>query len=268
MDPNQMKKEPIHYVHPICYNNHHRIHIGLVGVGGTGSLVLRELARINMALINLDRPGINVTAYDSDFVSLSNVGRQLFSENDIGTNKAVAAISKVNRAWGYDWKAIPERFDSKFVVSKRNPAIIISAVDSVEARRKMVQCFSGKSNWNNRYDEGIGTTYYLIDSGNGDTYGQIQVMTFHKIRQPKKSEFKTFDSIKSVLDAYKGSTSKPDEPSCSLAQALGRQDLMTNLFMATTIASLVWKMLHKNYLTERGAYINVADLTMRPIPLE
>ncbi|HRS66591.1 MAG TPA: hypothetical protein P5519_11970, partial [Spirochaetia bacterium] len=82
-----------------------------------------------------------------------------------------------------------------------------------------------------------------------------------------KTDYHTLDEIKSVLDIYPKKSLQQDGPSCSLAQALGRQDLMVNSMMANTICVMLWQMLRHNYLMYRGAYINLADLTMRPILL-
>ena len=257
-------KEKIHYVHPVLYNHHHPINIKLIGVGGTGCMVLRELGRINVALQKLERPGIHVIACDPDVVSESNVGRQLFLENDIGKNKAVSAISKINRVWGTSWIAEPIKHEHVF--PEQNPSIIISCVDSVEARRQIVESYQ-TGNPVTKNAEGTGTAYYLIDAGNGDNFGQVQVMTLREVKQPKKTDYHTLDEIKSVLDIYPKKSLQQDGPSCSLAQALGRQDLMVNSMMANTICVMLWQMLRHNYLMYRGAYINLADLTMRPILL-
>ena len=120
-----------HYVHPSIVSSRRPIDIALIGAGGTGSQVLSGLARMNQALKALGSPGVRVRVFDGDSVSLSNVGRQLFSPSDIGKNKAVVLVTRFNMFFGTSWEAYT------YDVSKglRLPGgIIISAVDNVEAK--------------------------------------------------------------------------------------------------------------------------------------
>ena len=70
----------------------HPITINLIGVGGTGSLILPRLARLDYALKLLDHSGLMVIAYYYDNVEEFNIGRQNFSVSDLGKNKSVAII--------------------------------------------------------------------------------------------------------------------------------------------------------------------------------
>ena len=73
----------------VVKNLHARqVSIALIGVGGTGSLVLSGLVRLNHAIRQLGHPGIEVNVYDPDFVTEANIGRQLFTTDEIGQNKA------------------------------------------------------------------------------------------------------------------------------------------------------------------------------------
>lgn len=250
-------KENIHYVHPLLYNDIHPIAIGVAGVGGTGTMVLRELARMNTALTMLGRQGLYVTAYDPDTVQPANLGRQLFGSSDLGRNKAEAIMSRINRTYGTEWVGIPR----KFRASLENPTILISCVDSIVERYNMFgNAFMGYKKHDN-----LGGLLYWIDSGNGQNFGQVIVGTSKKIRQPKSEKFQTIGKLPMPHEIFKNQKDEPNEPSCSLAQALGRQDLMINSMMAQIVCQQVWQMVRNNYLVNRGAYVNLSNLTMRPI---
>ena len=79
--------------------------IHVAGAGGTGSQVIANLARMNVALQALGHPGLHVTVFDPDIITEANIGRQLFSEADLGQGKATAAVTRVNRFFGTTWTA-------------------------------------------------------------------------------------------------------------------------------------------------------------------
>ncbi len=160
-----------HYVHPSIVSSRRPIDIALIGAGGTGSQVLSGLARMNQALKALGSPGLHVRVFDGDSVSTSNVGRQLFSPSDVGKNKAVVLVTRLNMFFGTSWEAYA------FNVSKglRLPGgIIISAVDDVEARYLVRDI--GKNS-------GI---VYWVDTGNTADTGQVVLGTFDKVDQPRE----------------------------------------------------------------------------------
>ena len=80
-----MKK--IHFTDRYLLNPRHPVTVFVIGAGGTGSQVITNLARMSMALQALGHPGLHVTVFDPDTVSQANIGRQLFSETELGLNK-------------------------------------------------------------------------------------------------------------------------------------------------------------------------------------
>ena len=81
-----MKK--IHFTDRYLLNPRHPVTVFVIGAGGTGSQVITNLARMSMALQALGHPGLHVTVFDPDTVSQANIGRQLFSETELGLNKS------------------------------------------------------------------------------------------------------------------------------------------------------------------------------------
>ena len=60
---------------------------------------------MNVALQVLGHPGLHVTVFDPDIITEANIGRQLFSETELGQCKATAAVTRVNRFFGTTWTA-------------------------------------------------------------------------------------------------------------------------------------------------------------------
>src|SRR5580704_2115494 len=99
------EKMNVHFIDNYLINPTNPVSINLIGTGGTGSQMLSALARINQSLIALQHPGLCVKAFDDDKVSEANLGRQLFSQSEIGLNKAAVLVNRLNRFFGTNWKA-------------------------------------------------------------------------------------------------------------------------------------------------------------------
>ena len=95
----------IHYTDNYLLKPYHPVTVFIIGAGGTGSQVITNLARMDTALQASGHPGLHVTLFDPDTVTQANIGRQLFSETELGMNKATAAVTRVNRFFGTAWKA-------------------------------------------------------------------------------------------------------------------------------------------------------------------
>ncbi|WP_316828717.1 hypothetical protein [Pedobacter miscanthi] len=56
-----------------------------------------------------------------------------------------------------------------------------------------------------------------------------------------------------------------DEPSCSLAEALNKQDLFINSVLANMGSSFLWQMLRTGIIENRGFFLNLGGLRTQPI---
>lgn len=120
----------MHFVAKYIQQPVHPVSVTLVGAGGNGGQMLSALARINTALIATGHPGLHVTVWDDDTVEEPNIGRQLFSWDDIGQNKAICLTSRFNRFYGTGWDARPERFTDDSPTGN----IVITCVDNISTR--------------------------------------------------------------------------------------------------------------------------------------
>lgn len=251
----------VHYVDNYLLNPSHKISVSLVGVGGTGSQVLTSLGRINYALCKLGHPGLFVTAYDDDIVTEANCGRQLFSVQEIGLNKAEALVTKVNAFFGTRWQSVPDMFGADS--PKAN--IVISCVDTVKAR---MDIDGNLRKLNSNYDDA--KFYYWLDFGNLSDRGQVILGTAgHAVGQPKKNK-NCAATLKSVTDYFNLNkvNEKNSGPSCSLAEALQKQDLFINSSLAQIGCALIWKMFTIGKLSSNGAFLNLDTMRVNPIMLE
>ena len=114
-----MKK--IHFTENYLLNPHHPVTVFVIGAGGTGSQVITNLARMSMALQALGHPGLHVTVFDPDTVSQANIGRQLFSEAELGLNKARSPGHTYQPFLRYSWTAEAKRFPIRNFLKKAQP---------------------------------------------------------------------------------------------------------------------------------------------------
>ena len=218
----------------------HDITVVLLGAGGNGSFMLTCLARINYALIALGKKGLFVTLIDHDAVSPSNVGRQLFSPSDIGKNKASVLIERVNRVYGTAWKSSEKKIEAGI---RLNGNLFISAVDNVEARRHFYMGFmDSKINI-----QDTKRAYYWLDMGNGKDFGQIILTDGKKI----PGLFQMFPDLRDDPD---------DGPSCSMQEALARQDLFVNSILTQYAGKMVWDLLSKETIEYHAVFVNLRNL--------
>lgn len=254
----------VHYTEAYIRHPQHRVTVDVIGCGGTGSHVLTGLARINMALAGLEHPGLQVRAWDPDEVSEHNIGRQIYSPADIGYNKALVLISRINRFYGTEWEAVPEKYVP--LHEKRKGNILITCTDTAESRIKVANHNYVISDKNKQpYDR----SYYWLDIGNKQNVGQVVLGTMLPVRQPKTTH-KTKASLKNVVKKFPAIKKVNDEdngPSCSMAEALNKQDLFINSLLAQLGCNLLWKLIKEGMITHHGCFVNIENFIVNPIKI-
>lgn len=260
----------IHYTAPYLLNPTNPVTVHLIGAGGTGSQVLTALAKMNHAMIALDHPGLHVTLWDADEVSKANLGRQLFAEAELGLNKAVALISRVNRFFGTNWKARPIQYRTKTATTHHREAnIIITCVDTVAARLEiggiLKRVLSDRSSRSSSQSQ----AYYWLDFGNSQASGQVILATVGEIKQGESDKFQPVASLPFITDEFgdllTASETEDNSPSCSVAEALLKQDLFINSTLANLGCGLLWNMFRQGKTHNRGLFLNLADLRSTPL---
>ena len=250
-----------HYIFQELTMPRDKIKVLFVGAGGTGSILLAGLARINHALVSLGHPGMMVYVFDGDDVSEANLARQLFSKSDLGLNKATVQVTRINSFFGVNWSSQPMMFTQR-TLSKADLffPLVISAVDNARARIVIRKAIKDKA-------------LYWLDTGNTFNTGQTILGTLKKIDQPKKRT-QTIDFLPTVIDLYPDIESMDTDslqgPSCSLEASLQRQSFFINQHIATSALRLIWDVMRKGCLTKAHGYIvNFESSTIeRALPID
>lgn len=272
-----MIRQRVHYTAEYLINPQHPITINVIGAGGNGSQVLTQLARIDHALRKLDHIGLHISCYDDDIVTDANLGRQLFSKADLGMNKSVVLVTRINQYFGSSWKAYPIKFDKTIPLTARNSNITITCVDSVSARKNIEKLITPSSkitkaknlNGLRETTEPFEKPYYWMDLGNSQSAGQFVIGTLCAIKQPKGNEaIQPIGGLATVFEKYpdfRTQKTKSTGPSCSLAEALQKQDLFINSFLVQAAMATLWKMFREAKIDHHGAFINLKTLSISPI---
>lgn len=241
MSTNHSGFDKIHYLKDSFIKTQHPINIAVAGIGATGSQFCRHLARIQGILESVDIY-MNVILFDPDIVEEHNVFKQVFSQGEIGVNKAMAVAIKTNRFYGTQWTAVPDKIEEKLLKGFRSDNwIIVSATDSVKARKKISELLYKTQN------------SYWLDMGNKSHHGQIIL-----------GDCK---SLPTIMDLYPNMKEDEFTPSCSVWDSISRQSLFINDHMATHAAELLWNLLYYKNINYHGCYINTELSIVNKIPI-
>lgn len=258
----------IHYTHKYLMNPTNQITIILMGAGGTGTKVLTELLRMNEAMLAMGGPGFQVMLFDDKKISAANKGRLIFSDEEIGLYKSVVFINRANRAGGTNWKAVTQKFDHNTLHGLPNKGmanIYISCVDTVSARFEIARVLE---RFELSDEESQNKPLYWLDFGNAQYTGQAILSTIGFIEQPESKKYRPVGLLPKITDEFKDLLEQQVEdnrPSCSVAEALGKQDLSINATLACMGISLLSRLLNEGMTNKRGFFIDLSEFRTEPL---
>jgi PRTRC genetic system ThiF family protein len=218
---------------------------------------LLQLPFLEQALLAWGQPGLAVTVMDPDTVSEVNVVRQPFSRGDIGSNKAMCLVGRINMFWGFGWKATPRYFgDSPAGAPECD--LLISCVDTRKARHQIAESFKK-----------FRAPIYHLDLGNNASSGQYVLgqprdrtvsARAQKTRLP--TVFERFPEIADITIA------ESSLPSCSAVEALDRQEPFINQTLAVSSLAMLARLLRYGQIAYHGGFYNAATGRMAALPVD
>ena len=264
------EKQKVHFTDNYLISPTNPLNINLIGAGGTGSKLLTALMEMNYSLIELGHPGLQIRLWDDDIITESNLGRQRFAQSETGLYKSVALINRVNRFMGSNWKAETRKFEKDNfgkLPEFAEATIYITAVDTVKARFGVAEILKELSKKRFHRD----TAKYWLDFGNSQNTGQVILSSIGEIKQPQSEKYITVASLPMITEEFgellKQSEQQDDTPSCSLAEALEKQELYINASLAQMGCSLLWNLFRQGMIQHRGFFLNLKDFRSTPIPI-
>lgn len=259
----ETQKTKVHFTAAELLNPVNPIAICLIGAGGTGSQVLTGLSRMSYSLQALGHSGFQISLWDDDIITDANLGRQLFAPCELGLSKAAALITRTNRFFGTGWKAVEKPFTAQ---TAHRAAIYISCVDTADARFSIAEALK-LIKGNSQYAD---MPQYWMDFGNAKHTGQVILSTIENIKQPDSEMYIPVENLPFITEEFSDLLQKSDTddtPSCSLAEALEKQDLFINGTLAQMGCSLLWQMLRNGCTEYRGVFLNLSSFKSLPLKI-
>jgi PRTRC genetic system ThiF family protein len=238
------------------------VRVLVVGCGGTGSVVLGGLPYLHLSMLAQGHPyGLSVTVMDGGTISAANSVRQPFGYSEIGLNKAIVLVNRINLFWGLNWQAIPHALPaqtlapsySSYGESRLRPDIVVGCVDTRAARAVIAQSAAGLS--------GAG---YWCDIGNSDSSGQFVLGEPQNARNRRsRTRLRTVAELyPEVIDP---TLDDDNQPSCSAIESIERQHPFVNALLAQHALALLARLFRYGQISHHGAFVDVAN--SRSVPL-
>jgi PRTRC genetic system ThiF family protein len=240
------------------------VEVLVVGCGGNGSAIAAGLPYLHSAMLAQGHPyGLHVTVMDGDIVSPFNCVRQPFARTEVGINKAVLLVNRINLFWGLDWAAIPRALTEKTLHPEYTPYgerclrpdIVIGCVDTRAARATIAKSVSGSS-----------LTGYYMDLGNSASSGQVVLGEPLNCRNRRsRTRLRIIGELYPEL--VDETLDQDNEPSCSALEALDRQWPFVNSIIAQHALALLARLFRYGEIPYHGAFVDVAAARAVPLPV-
>jgi PRTRC genetic system ThiF family protein len=241
----------IHRIHPELLER--QVRVLVVGCGGTGSAVVAGLPYLHQSLVAHGHPGgLHVTVVDGDTISTANCVRQPFARSEIGQNKAIILVNRLNLFWGLKWEAVPVYLRPGTIISRGYSGddlrahIVVGCVDTRAARAAICDAV-GKSS----------RVSYLVDAGNNADSGQF--ITGEPLNERnRRSRLRLRTAAELYPEIVDPSLDNDGEPSCSAVEALERQSAFVNSTLAQHALALLARLFRYGEINYHGGFINLA----------
>jgi PRTRC genetic system ThiF family protein len=230
-----------------------QVRVLVVGCGGTGSAVVAGLPYLHQSLVARGHPGgLHVTVVDGDTISPTNCVRQPFARSEVGQNKAIVLVNRLNLFWGLKWEATPVHLRPGAFISRSYSGddlrahIVVGCVDTRAARATIRDAVS---NWS--------TVSYWLDLGNNADSGQF-ILGEPLNERNRRAKLRLRSAAELFPEIVDPNLDNDGQPSCSSAEALERQEPFVNSTLAQHALALLARLFRHGEVAYHGGFINLA----------
>jgi len=230
------------------------IRILVVGCGGNGSAIVSGLPYLHQAMLAFGHPGgLQVTLIDPDTVSETNCVRQPFCRTEIGFPKAIVPAHRINLFWGLNWQGMQAQIQQ--VAKSADVDVVVGCVDTRRARRAI-----DKWALHSR-------VLYWLDLGNNASSGQFILGQPHNSANKRRGKCRLPTVIELFPKIAAPGKKDDDQPSCSAAEALTRQEPFINQTLAYQALAMLTQLLRHGSVSYQGGFCNLATGQVAPLPI-
>lgn len=229
------------------------VRIQVAGVGGTGSHFLDALASLDTTLQRLRHPGFEVAVYDADRVSRASVGRQRYTDADVSVPKAHILVHRCNLFYNLNYTAHARALEPNDIRAD----LLVTCTD-----RALFRASIGKA-YRNRESHTL-----WLDCGNNNTSGIVVLGHLGKPTESPNPQLHLPNIFAMYPEMATMRAVDEEEPSCSVAQSISRQEWPVNRLVATMAADLLWNLFRHGKIEHHGCRIDTRTLTSMPMPID
>jgi PRTRC genetic system ThiF family protein len=199
---------------------------------------------------------------DGDTISATNCIRQPFTRSEIGLNKAIVLVNRLNMFWGLKWEAIPDHLKPGTFISRSYTGddlrahIVIGRVDTRAARATIRDAVS---KWS--------TVSYWLDLGNNADSGQF-ILGEPLNERNRRARLRLRTVAELFPEIVDPSLDNDGEPSCSAAAALERQEPFINSTLAQHGLALLARLFRYGEISYHGGFISLATGVSSRLPID
>lgn len=214
----------------------------VIGCGGTGSYLIRDLARLISIFNAKNGTEHSMVLCDKDDVEAHNLSRQNFVGADVGSNKAEVLAKRYSIAFRTDIKFVKEyitkdNINTIIPIERHSMNVIIGCVDNNKTRHIL----------SDHFKQGADLPCVYIDSGNEEFGGQAMFScnrSFHHVSRQTESEYRALfygdrmpSALETVVEHFHLSDNDrhPDEMSCAERAEHAPQNILTNIMAGDTL---------------------------------
>lgn len=237
------------------------IHILLVGCGGTGSHIAQSLARLAYHVERSSLPPLAITLADGDTVELRNVGRQLFTQADVGRNKAQVLAARLSALFGLKMAALPDFVRDDIAPRPEQYGVLVGAVDTPQARRALCG-LTADHGWRLWLDAGNERDDGQVCIGNATTpQGLHRAFAIPGVCAAIPAPNLVYP------DLLNDQPAAPVGLACAEAMQADAQGLMINQAMAAIVAQYLYQIVVTRRLITCATSLDLSCLAMRSQPI-
>ena len=250
-----------HRIHPELLER--QVRVLVVGCGGTGSAFVAGLPYLHQSLAARGHPGgLHVTVVDGDTISVTNCVRQPFARSEVGLNKAIVLVNRINLFWGLKWEAVPVHLRQGTFISRSYSGddlrahLVIGCVDT-RAARAVIR--DSVSKWS--------TVSYWLDLGNNADSGQF-ILGEPLNERNRRAKLRLRSAPELFPEIVDPNLDNDREPSCSSAAALERQEPFVNSTLAQHALALLARLFRYGTVCYHGGFISLSTGVSGRLPID